>query len=413
MPAKPIRKLNKRLIYWSLLASIGLLVPAIISLASNKEKSKEKPDGHNSPHASFNNKDAASISGVERFPESYGDVKDFEKEIAKHKSDDEQIEQALAELEGAPKEAVSRNDRHHVASHRYDRDDPWQEASNREQKQRASDHYDARRSDIMFIDKSRSKGRGATEAEDEDRMIKMMERSLAMAEKSLSASPDQDDMFFVKKKDKNDGHKGFLGSSKGYVGALKDPVPFVISEGTLIHAILLSEINTDLPGPILARVSHNIWDSQTGQKLIIPQNSKLIGEYNSTVGHGQNRAQIVWTRIVYPNQQSVDLGRMVGVDKKGTSGTAGEVDNHYDKVALGLVMTTVITAGVRMTQGKYEQNQASLGQELGNSLAQETSHLGNKIADKMLSIKPTIKVAIGEKLNVFVETDLNLRPYNG
>jgi type IV secretion system protein VirB10 len=390
-PGKPIRKLNKRLIYLSLFAFLALLTPAIISLASSKEKSKEKPDRPNMPHASLNTHDAASISGVERFPENYGDVKDFEKEMAQYKGDGEAIEQALAELEGAPQEDVRRNDGHHVASRRYDRDNPWQEASMREQKQRASDYYDARRSDIMFIDKSRSKLREASESEGEEK------------------SADRDDMFFVKKKNKGD----ILGGSKGYVGALKDPSPFVISEGTLIPAILLSEINTDLPGPILARVSHNIWDSQTGQKLIIPQNSTLIGEYNSTVGHGQSRAQILWTRIIYPNQKSVDLGGMVGVDKKGTSGIAGEVDNHYEKVAVGLIMTTALAAGVRLTQGKYDHKQASLGQELGNSLAHEAGRLGNKIADKMLSIKPTIKVVIGERLNVFVETDLNLRPYDG
>ena len=187
----------------------------------------------------------------------------------------------------------------------------------------------------------------------------------------------------------------------------------MISEGTLIHAILLSEINTDLPGPILARVSHNIWDSQTGKALLIPQNSKLIGEYNSSVGHGQNRAQIVWTRIVYPNQQSVDLARMVGVDSKGTAGTAGSVNNHYNKVAMGLFMSTALGAGVRMTQGKYEANSASMGQEVGNALAHETASLGNKIANKMLGIKPTITVPMGERLNVFVEIDLNLRPYEG
>ena len=54
-----------------------------------------------------------------------------------------------------------------------------------------------------------------------------------------------------------------------------------------------------------------------------------------------------------------------------------------------------------------------MSQELGNSLAQETASLGNKIADKMLAIKPTITVPMGEKLNVFVEADLNLRPYDG
>jgi len=393
-----------------------LLVPALISLASNKNRGSSHADErHNHVYASPHVNDAASISGVERFPENYGDVKDFEKELAKNKATDEHFEEALAEFEENHKEiAAPRKQEHRASSYRYDRDDPWREASKREQKQKASDHYDARRSDIMFIDKSRNKGREAVELTEEEQMIKMMERSLAMAEKS-SASPSatKEDMFFVKQKEKDDGHKGFLGNSKGHVGTLKDAIPFMISEGTLIHAILLTEINTDLPGPILARVSHNIWDSRTGQKLLIPQNSKLIGEYNSTVGHGQNRAQIAWTRIVYPNQQSVDLGRMVGVDMKGTSGSSGNVDNHYDKVALGLLMTTALSTGVRMTQGKYDQNQASMGQELGNAFAQETGHLGNKIADKMLSIKPTIKVPIGEKLNVFVETDLKLKPYEG
>jgi type IV secretory pathway VirB10-like protein len=50
---------------------------------------------------------------------------------------------------------------------------------------------------------------------------------------------------------------------------------------------------------------------------------------------------------------------------------------------------------------------------MGNSLSQETARLGNKIADKMLSIPPTIKVPMGQRLNVFVEQDLSLGPYTG
>ncbi len=121
----------------------------------------------------------------------------------------------------------------------------------------------------------------------------------------------------------------------------------------------------------------------------------------------------MWTRIIYPNQQSVDLGRMVGVDKKGTSGSAGSVDNHYDKVAIALLLTTSLGAGVRMSQGKYDPNTATMGDELGNSLAQETTRIGSRIAEKMLSIKPTITIPMGERLNVFVEQDLHLQPYNG
>ena len=415
MSTKPIRKLNKRAIYWCLIGLVLLAVPAIVSLASSKEKSSQTEQKKHNPQANLNSKDGAIISGMEHFPENYAGVKEFEAELALAKPDAAKLEEALAGMESKNtlKRPEQGSDGYHYGGNR---DDPWREASMREQKQRANDHYDSKRSDIMFIDNRRSNNKQSNEGADEDPTLKMLERTLAMAEKSMDQpSSEANEMFFIKKGEKNekiDSPRGFLAKGKG-AGSLKDPAPFMISEGTLIHAILLSEINTDLPGPILARVTHNIWDSQTGKALLIPQNSKLIGEYNSSVGHGQSRAQIVWTGIVYPNQQSVDLARMVGVDAKGTSGTAGTVDNHYDKVTIGLFMSTALGAGVRMTQGKYDQNTASMSQELGNSLAQETGRLGNKIADKMLDIKPTIAVPMGEKLNVFVEMDLKLRPYEG
>jgi type IV secretory pathway VirB10-like protein len=366
-------------------------MPALISLASfgKTEKSIEKKQKE--AHPNVNMHDAKAITGTEHFPETYSDVKGFEKEIASKNTKEEPIIQALAQLE---EQAPFKR---HDLGYQYSGygggrdDDPWKEAAKQEQKQRASDHYDSRRSDIMFINNVRDR-----------------------REESQSVNKENDipqgDTLIINNNE--DPHRNFL-AKRGPVGQIKNPSQFMLSEGTLIHAILLSEINTDLPGPILARVSHNIWDSKTGQTLLIPQNSKLIGEYNSTVGHGQNRAQIVWTRIIYPNQQSIDLGRMVGVDKKVTSGTAGAVNNHYDKIVMALFMTTSLSAGVKMTQGKYDPNTATIGQDLGNSLAQETARFGSRIADKALSIKPTITVPIGERLNVFVEQDLHLEPYSG
>ena len=89
---------------------------------------------------------------------------------------------------------------------------------------------------------------------------------------------------------------------------------------------------------------------------------------------------------------------MVGVDKRGVSGASGHVDNHYDKVALGLAMTTALGAGARLTQGKYEPNSATMAQEFGNSLAHETVRLGNKVTEKMLAVPPTIVVPMGKQL---------------
>lgn len=405
MSQEHIRKLNKRLIYWCLVALIVLSLPAILSLASFNKKEPKTERKHSEAHANINAHDVKAIAGTEHFPGTYSDVKNFEKENKK--------EDLVVDMLAAVEPQDARPQQYAPAGYHGHDDNPWHEAKKREQKQRASDHYDARRSDIMFVNNTTNRQEKYSENHDDDELIKVMEKAVAIADKSMGQpSPSPNDMLLVTNDSQKDQAKGFLGGKHDSVGKIQNPSKFMVSEGTLIPAILLSEINTDLPGPILARVSNNIWDSKTGQTLLIPQNSKLIGEYNSTVGHGQNRAQIVWTRIIYPNQQSIDLGRMVGVDKKITSGSAGTVDNHYDKVALALLLTTSLGAGVRMTQGKYDPNTATVGQDIGNSLAQETARIGARIADQMLSIKPTITVPMGERLNVFVEQDLHLAPYS-
>lgn len=411
MSHQPIRKLNKKVIYWCLIGLVTLSAPAIFSLASSRKNDRFTDPKRRAPQANLNVHDTKSISGTEQFPETYSDVNKFENDLALQKNKEAKLMDAFAELESQDSFQEKKPQVHSFGGRYGHDDDPWQEAMKREHKQKAFDQYDAKRSDIMFINNMRNKARDKIETASEEEILAMIDKAIPIEEK-LGNQPNPGDMLLIKNDGNQDPHKSFLGAKSG-PGGLKNPTPFMLSEGTLIHAILLSEINTDLPGPIIARVSHNIWDSKTGQSLLIPQNSKLIGEYNSTVGHGQSRAQIVWTRIIYPNQQSVDLGRMVGVDKKGTSGSVGSVDHHYDKVALALLLTTSLSAGVRMTQGKYDPNTATVGDELGNSLAQETTRIGSRIADKMLSIKPTITVTMGERLNVFVEQDLHLQPYSG
>lgn len=405
MKNMPIQKLNKRLIYLCLVGAVVVAVPLIvIPMTHTNAKGEEMNHPISAQVFMGNSDDAFALSGTERFPKNYGTVKEFEHELAK--SDLPQEDPLTKALD--PRETTQRirvlptNDDGYVGEH-YVQENPWQEARKAEQKRRAFEHFDSRRSDILFADKGQ-RVNVETSVKRTDSLMNAVERSLELAENHLNQNAPKNDLFFAR-----DGQA----PNKGPIGQIKDAVPHMISEGTLIPCILLTEIDTSLPGPILARVSHNIWDSKTGQSLLIPQNSQLIGEYESTVGHGQTRAQIVWKRIIFPNQQSVNLGSMVGVDKRGTSGTSGAVDNHYDKVALGLLLTTALGGSVRMAQGKYDPNTASVSQEFGNSLAQETARLGNKITDKMLSIPPTIKVPMGQRLNVFVEQDLSLQPYAG
>lgn len=75
--------------------------------------------------------------------------------------------------------------------------------------------------------------------------------------------------------------------------SVEDPAsPYQVMAGTLIPASLLTGINSDLPGTIVAQVTQAVYDTVTGRHVLIPQGSRLIGRYQSEVSFGQNRALV-------------------------------------------------------------------------------------------------------------------------
>lgn len=186
---------------------------------------------------------------------------------------------------------------------------------------------------------------------------------------------------------------------------------FIVAQGSVLPATLLTAINSDLPGPIVAQLRTNIFDSRSGKYLLIPQGTKIVGEYNSKITPGQNRAQVVWTRLLLPNGDSLELGRMPGVDGEGSSGISGKVDSHVDQLLIGVLVSSLVSAGAAISQGPVNSMGVTPQQALGQSVAQEASRMGSKVADRALDIQPTVRVPAGATLNVFATSDLFLQPY--
>jgi len=73
----------------------------------------------------------------------------------------------------------------------------------------------------------------------------------------------------------------------------EEPVsPYEVKTGTVIPAVMITGINSDLPGQIIAQVSQNVYDTGTGKYLLIPQGAKLVGTYDSHVALGQQMGQV-------------------------------------------------------------------------------------------------------------------------
>lgn len=197
---------------------------------------------------------------------------------------------------------------------------------------------------------------------------------------------------------------------------VNNPKTLSVMTGSVIPATMVSGINSDLAGKIIAQVSQNIYDTPTGRHLLIPQGTKLFGTYGSEVIYGQDRVFVVWNRLIFPDGKNVDIGDMNGTDQSGYAGFNDKVNNHYLRLFGGAIMMSAITAGVTYTQDKYSNNSnndkvtasSSMSQALGNQLGNTAVQL----IQRNMNISPTIEIRPGYKLNVVVTKDIIFsKPY--
>jgi type IV secretory pathway VirB10-like protein len=200
---------------------------------------------------------------------------------------------------------------------------------------------------------------------------------------------------------------------------LRKPISpqFEVKAGTIIPAVLIGGMNSDLPGQVLAQVRENVRDTATGNHILIPQGSKLVGIYDSNVTYGQERLIVAWNRIIYPDGSSLNLKGMPGVDQAGYAGLSDEVDNHYLRIFGSAILMSAISAGVQLSQPNSGTTifgglqTPSAAQVASGALGQQIGQTSMHMLQKNLNIQPTITVRNGEPFNIFVTADL-LLPQN-
>lgn len=184
---------------------------------------------------------------------------------------------------------------------------------------------------------------------------------------------------------------------------------YEIKAGTIIPSILISGINSDLPGQITAQVRSSVYDTVSGKHLLIPQGTKLIGVYDSQVAYGQARVLVAWKRIILPNGKSLDLEGMPGVDVSGYAGFNDQVNNHYQKIFSSVLLMSVLGAGAQLSQPQVSSNnngQLSVGQIIAQSMGTNIANTGNMILQKNINVQPTLEIRPGYEFNITVTKDM-------
>jgi type IV secretion system protein TrbI len=194
--------------------------------------------------------------------------------------------------------------------------------------------------------------------------------------------------------------------------SLQQPAsPYQVMAGTVIAASLVTGLNSDLPGYVIAQVTENIYDSVSGNYLLIPQGTRLLGKYDSVVAYGQKRALIVWNRMILPDGSSIVIDNLPATDNEGYAGLEGEVDFHTWQLIKGVVLSSLLGIGSEASFGTGQQSDLLriLQRATGNSVNQA----GQSLTERNLNIQPTLTVRPGWPLRVIVHKDLVLKPYGG
>lgn len=185
--------------------------------------------------------------------------------------------------------------------------------------------------------------------------------------------------------------------------------PYILQAGSVIPAALITGIRSDLPGQITGQVTQNVYDSPTGSLLLIPQGTRIIGEYDNGVSFGQRRVLLVWNRLIFPNGRSIVLERLPGADAAGYAGLEDGVDHHWGDLAKAAGLATLLALTAELATDDDDR----LLQALQDGAVDTVNDAGQQIVQRQLAVAPTLTIRPGFPLRVIVSRDLVLEPYGG
>ena len=191
--------------------------------------------------------------------------------------------------------------------------------------------------------------------------------------------------------------------------SLRTPIsPYQVMAGTIIPASLVTGLNSDLPGQVIAQITENVYDTPTGKHLLLPQGTRLLGRYDSDIDDGQSRALVVWNRLIRPDGSSLVIENLPGVDLSGQAGLRDKVDRHTGNLFKAAILSSILSVASELAT----DDEDALTEAIRAGGQDTINQAGQRGVTRALSRKPTLRVRPGWRLGVIVNRDLVLSPYN-
>lgn len=212
-------------------------------------------------------------------------------------------------------------------------------------------------------------------------------------------------------------NEAFAESSRdvGYLDQpLRDPRPgHEIAAGSIIPAVMLSAINSDLPGAIVAQVRSDVFSTFDFRVLLIPAGSRLIGRYASDIATGQERILVAWDELILPSGRRISLEGMGAVDGQGAAGMSDQVTTHFWRIWGNALMISAIGVAAQQSQPQNanQNNSPTSSQQAAAAATTSLNETAQQVLRRNLNISPTLEIRPGYTFSVMVNQSISLPAY--
>jgi type IV secretory pathway VirB10-like protein len=195
-------------------------------------------------------------------------------------------------------------------------------------------------------------------------------------------------------------------------GGARRPLPrgLVVPALTVISAALVTMVNSDNSGDIIAQISRDVTDA-TGRTVAIPRGSLLYGRQSDQVAVGQQRLAVAWTLLQLSDRTLVELPGLPMLDETGASGVRGQGSSHLPRTLGNVMLVSTLTAAVGASQPTPRDGERpSLAQAGSATVSQELARLGTELMRRDLAARPTIRLPRGQPVRVILRDHLVISP---
>lgn len=190
--------------------------------------------------------------------------------------------------------------------------------------------------------------------------------------------------------------------------------PYVLQQGVMIKAVMLTAVSSEIPGQVKAMVSQDIYDNVTHRHLLIPKGSTLLGQYASKAAFGAERLIMGFSRILFPDGSSLNLGAMPAASADGSSGLAADVDNHYFRIIANSILLSSITASADSVRAKHSDANGNINfsSRFEDASAETISRTLSRLIEKNVNLAPTLNIRPGYPFSISLTKDIYFeKPY--